>query len=127
MNTLEMRAFARVVKLAADPVSHAAGTAAEFETMNPAKWKQTLKDVPVAVLGSALGYGVVRTGTELFLKHLRDQGITRATSPRWARYLDLGVGTAGTVAAFTAAMQRNALKKRRLAASAAAETRAGEK
>lgn len=36
----------------------------QYEEMNKKKWIQTAKDIPVAIAGGALGYGLGRTGAE---------------------------------------------------------------
>ena len=39
----------------------------KYEEMSKGKWKQVLKDVPMAALGGAIGYGVGHTAVEYLI------------------------------------------------------------
>jgi hypothetical protein len=89
------------------PVPH------EYEEMNKAKWKQTLKDVPVAVLGSAIGYGAGKTLAEYALPHLLS---TPAGVAKAQKYLPATAAAAGGLSSYLLSVQRGMLKQRRLEA-----------
>lgn len=82
------------------------------EPMSPEKWKQTLKDVPIAMLASGVGYGIGRTLSEVIGKSVAEGG----TKPGWLKavpYAATAIGGLGTYAGLRA---RHILKARREAA-----------
>lgn len=100
-----------------------ADTAPRIEVMDAPAWKQTVKDLPVAVLAGAIGYGVSRTALELYGNHLMRTG----------QKFPLAKATPQIVAALTAglsiaqARQRGILKDRRDQARAEAAGKTGKK
>lgn len=84
----------------------------EVEAMDGPAWRQTLKDLPVTVLSTALGYGIGKTMADVAMKHLS----TQATMPSWMRFAPHVVGAVSSIAA---ARTRGILKERRDAARAA--------
>jgi hypothetical protein len=77
--------------------------------MDAPAWKQTAKDVPAAVLGYAIGYGVARTGLELFGEKVMREGV----KPGWAQHAPKILGGLGVLATLATARQRGILKDRR--------------
>ncbi len=80
--------------------------------MTSAKWKQTLKDIPVAILASGVGYGVGRTMAELVAKRLVETG----ERPGWLRALPVATSIGGGALAMGHAAAQSKLRNRREAA-----------
>lgn len=78
----------------------------QVESMDGPAWRQTLKDFPVTVLASALGYGVGKTMADIAVRHLS----TQSTMPAWAKFAPHVIGAVSSVAA---ARTRGILKDRR--------------
>lgn len=79
------------------------------ETMSSAKWKQTLKDVPLSILAGGLGYGIGRTLTEVIGESIAKGG----TRPGWAKALPVAAGALSMAGALAARRAQEGLKKRR--------------
>jgi len=79
------------------------------EGMTPAKWKQTLKDVPLSIVAGGLGYGIGRTLTELIGEHIAATG----NKPAWLKAVPAGVAFLSTATAMTGSHLREGLKRRR--------------
>lgn len=82
----------------------------QYEEMSKAKWKQTLKDLPVAVLGTAAGYGLGRTASEYLLPHLLSSPQSQET---FKKVLPAAAAATGGLGSFMLAMQRRMLHDRR--------------
>lgn len=82
----------------------------QYEEMNKAKWKQTLKDVPVAVLGTAAGYGLGRTASEYLLPHVFS---TPQAQENLKKILPAAAAAVGGLSSFMLATQRRMLRDRR--------------
>lgn len=109
---LTMRAMhAEVTKLATEgygPAPH------RYEQMDKSKWKQTLKDLPIAVLGTAAGYGLGRTASEYLLPHIFKSPEAQETLKK---ALPAASAAAGGLGSYLLAIQRRMLRDRRENAS----------
>lgn len=79
------------------------------ETMTPGKWKQTIKDVPFAVLAGGLGYGIGRTLAEV----IGEAAASTGQRPGWAKAVPIATTALGVAGAFASSRSRDGLKKRR--------------
>lgn len=82
----------------------------QYEEMNKAKWKQTLKDLPIAVLGTAAGYGLGRTTSEYLLPHIFK---TPGSHEVLKKALPAATAVAGGLGSYMLAVQRRMLQERR--------------
>lgn len=82
----------------------------EYEEMNKAKWKQTLKDVPIALLGTAAGYGLGRTASEYLMPHVF---ASPQAQDNLKKILPAASAAAGGLGSFMLSMQRRMLRDRR--------------
>ena len=82
------------------------------EQMTPAKWKQTLKDVPIAMLAGGVGYGIGRTLAEAIGKGVADTG----SKPGWLKAVPYAAGAISGVGTYAGMRVRETLKERREAA-----------
>ena len=107
-----MRAMhAELSKLASEgygPTPH------RYEEMDKAKWKQSLKDLPVAILGTAGGYALGRTLSEYALPHVFS---TPSSQETLKKVLPAASAAAGGIGSYLLALQRGILKDRREQAS----------
>jgi hypothetical protein len=85
-----------------------------YEEMDTAKWKQVLKDLPLAILGTAGGYAIGRTGAEYLAPHIFN---TPASQEGLKKMLPAAVAATGGLGTYLLSMQRNKMKERRDAAS----------
>ncbi len=89
----------------------------DFETMTRAKWKQTLKDVPLSILAMGVGFGVGKTIADVAGERLARSG----SQPGWLKAVPMGLAAAGGASVFARTMVRDRLRARREAAEAAAK------
>jgi hypothetical protein len=81
----------------------------EYPVMSSAKWKQTAKDLPIAVLGGGLGYGIGKTLAEIIGERIARTG----ERPGWLKALPAGIAVGGAVGAYASSRAREALANRR--------------
>ena len=81
----------------------------QHESMDRAAWKRTIKDLPISILGAALGYGVGRTAVELMGKSQHPS----------LKYAPMAAGLVSAALPVVQGRLRGALKERRDAARAA--------
>lgn len=93
----------------------AAGATHAVETMDGPAWRQTMKDFPIAVLGTALGYGIGKTIAEVVSRHLAP-GVP---APGWVKFAPQAMAGVSALSSIAAARTRGILKDRRDAARAA--------
>ncbi len=103
-------ALRAAVPRAALPKMPGLKVAEEFETMTKKKWKQTAKDLPVAVLASGVGYGVGRVGAELIGKKLQSSGLN---NPTWLKGMPIATAALGGLGSLATARTRSILRQRR--------------
>lgn len=82
----------------------------EYEEMNRAKWIQTAKDIPVVLAGTALGYGLGRTGAEYLAPRIFT---TPESQQRLIQAMPLVSAGASTLGSYLAMMQYRMLQQRR--------------
>ncbi len=82
----------------------------QYEEMNKAKWKQTLKDIPIAILGTGAGYGLGYTASEYLLPHIFK---TEGAQAGFKKVLPAVSAAAGGLGSYMLAVQRRMLKERR--------------
>ena len=105
MDDLVLRAFGEALlekQAQAEPV----------ETMSASKWKQTAKDVPLAILAGGVGYGIGRTLAEVIGENAAASG----QRPGWLKAVPLATSALGALSAYSASQARDGLRKRREAA-----------
>lgn len=90
----------------------------EYEELNKPRLMQALKDVPAAILGTALGYGVGRTGAEYLTPHIFNTPEAHELLKR-----NIGVATAvtGGLGSYLLSQQYRLMKQRRDQADAASK------
>lgn len=86
----------------------------QYEEMNKAKWKQVLKDLPVAILGTAGGYAIGRTGAEYLAPHIFN---TPSSQDTLKKMLPAAVAATGGLGTYLLSAQRHKLRERRNAAA----------
>lgn len=96
----------------------------QFETMTPAKWKQTAKDLPASILAGAAGYLVGRMGSEYIVPKLLDNP---ATNKAISQNLPVALGALSGATSMLMAHHRRILKGRRENAQSEAENAEVEK
>jgi len=79
------------------------------ETLSPAGWKRTLKDLPVAAIGGGIGYGIGRTLAEI----IGDSVARSGQRPGWLAAMPVVTGGLSLVGALAAAQSRHAMADRR--------------
>lgn len=79
------------------------------ETMSPAKWKQTLKDVPLSVLAGGVGWGIGHTLAQMIGENIARTG----TRPGWTKAIPIATGALSMAGAYAAGRAREGLKQRR--------------
>lgn len=82
------------------------------ETVSPAGWKQTLKDVPIAMLGGGVGYGIGKTLAEIIGDSVARGGVR----PGWLSAMPVVTAGLSALGAFSAAQSRHGLAQRRMEA-----------
>jgi hypothetical protein len=82
----------------------------EYEEMSGPRWRQAAKDIPIAILGTALGYGVGKTTSEYVMPKL----LSTPKGVDTARKILPGVAaTAGGLGSYMLSVQRGMMKQRR--------------
>jgi len=94
------------------PTTKAVGTTEEFEVLDRPGLEQTLKDLPVTILGSALGYAVGQAATRRVLQRYGTPG-----APDWMRHVPTAVGAAQAIAVPLLQSKINQILKQRRAAA----------
>lgn len=84
----------------------------DYEHMTPAKWRRTLIDVPAVVGASALGYGLARTGADMYGEHLTRTGKV----PGWVKHTPAIAAGLTSLGAYALGRQSEILKERRIEA-----------
>jgi len=82
----------------------------EYEEMTAPKWKQTAKDLGVALAGSAIGYGVGKTTSEYVMPHLLS---SPGAVENAKKFLPAAAAATGGLGTYLLSMQRDMMKKRR--------------
>ncbi len=82
----------------------------QYEEMNKAKWMQTLKDVPIAVAGTAGGYALGRTASEYLLPHIFKSPESQELLKKYLPAASTAVGGLGSA---MLVLQRHMLRERR--------------
>jgi len=109
---LSLRAMhAELMKLSTEGYGSSPHT---YEEMDKAKWKQVLKDLPLAVLGTAGGYALGRTGAEYLAPKIFN---TPSSQEGLKRMLPAAVAATGGLGTYLLSVQRNKMKERRDTAS----------
>lgn len=85
----------------------------EYEELTKPRLMQALKDIPIALLGTAAGYGIGRTGAEYLMPKIFQ---TPESHEALKRGIGLATGTAGGLGSFFIAQQQRVLRDRRDAA-----------
>lgn len=85
-----------------------------YEEMDGAKWLQTAKDLPVVVLGSALGYGIGKTFADEAGRRLAQRG---GVPPEWVKYVPIGTQIASSIGGYAYGRSRRLMAERREEAS----------
>lgn len=86
----------------------------EYEQMTREKWKQTVKDLPVAIVGTGAGYALGRTAAEWVVPHVFS---TPQSQQVLKNYLPAAAAVAGGAGSMLLSAQRRMLRERREAAS----------
>lgn len=92
-----------------------------YEEMSMPKWKQMAKDLPAAVLGTAVGYGVGRTTSEYLMPHVLSSPQARENA---SKFLPAAAAATGGLGTYLLTVQRGMMKKRRDEAERKAQTKA---
>lgn len=108
-----------LVKLANTPTSRDVH-GNEYEAMTPASWKQTAKDVPIAILASGLGYGLGATASHYLGEHLGKSIEASGKRPAWLRYTPMAMSAISGLGALGQSRVRELLRARREQANAKA-------
>jgi hypothetical protein len=82
------------------------------EALDAPAWRQTLKDFPVAVLATGIGYGLGKTVTDIAKSRIA----TGSAVPKWLQYTPQTVAVLSAVSSVAAARARGVLRDRREAA-----------
>lgn len=86
-----------------------------YEHMTGAKWKQTAKDLPLAIFASGIGYGLGRSAAELVGERLARTG----ERPGWLGAMPTTLAIGSGLATLGNAHLQSVLRNRREAAEAA--------
>lgn len=106
--------FRELTKLATQGVG-APPAVHDYEEMNKAKWLQTAKDLPVAIGGGMLGYGLGRAGAELLVpKMFPDNPAAQAALQKGLPWM---MGGASMIGGHLGTQQMRLLRQRREQAS----------
>ena len=79
------------------------------ETMDEAAWKQTLKDIPLVILATGLGYGVGKT----ISGHLGQTLAQNGTKPAWTKHIPAATALLSSLGSYAMGRSRNELERRR--------------
>lgn len=90
----------------------AVGTTEEFEALDRPGLEQTLKDLPITIIGSALGYAVGNAAARHVLQRYGAPG-----APEWVRHVPKAVGAAQAIAVPVLQAKINQILKQRRAAA----------
>lgn len=96
----------------------------EYEELNKPRLMQALKDVPIALLGTGLGYAAGRTGAEYLMPHIFQ---SPASHEMLKRNIGIASAATGGLGSYFLAQQHHKMKKRRDEADAAATAAAAPK
>lgn len=107
---------AELEKLATE--GHGAPPVHQYEELNKPRAMQALKDIPVALLGTGLGYGIGRTGAEYLLPQVFQSAGAQETLKKG---LPLATAAAGGLGAYFLSQQQRLMQKRRDEADAASK------
>lgn len=80
-----------------------------YPVMSSQKWKQTAKDLPIAILGSAAGYGIGKTLAEI----IGDRVARTGQKPGWLKAVPAGLAITGALGAYASSRARETLEDRR--------------
>ncbi len=91
-------------------------TKLSYETMSPAKWKQTAKDMPVVIGATGVGWGIGKTiadvaGEKMFAKAMRT-----GKKPAFLKHAPLVTGALSGLGTYAMMRTREEMKNRREAA-----------
>lgn len=92
----------------------------QYEEMNKARLMQTLKDVPIVILGTAGGYAAGRTAAEYLLPHLIQ---SPQAQEQFRKALPTAAAIGGGLGSTLLAAQRHMLRERRDRAAREAQER----
>lgn len=79
------------------------------EKLDRESWKQTLKDAPIVVAGTGLGYGLGKTLSEQAGKRVG----TLKQKPAWVKHAPLAASVASSLASYSFGKSREAMRRRR--------------
>lgn len=86
------------------------GPPQQYEEIDKARWMQTLKDVPIVVLGTGVGYGIGKTLSQYVLPHVFK---TPEAQQTLKKYLPAATTAVGGLGSAMLAVQRHMLRERR--------------
>lgn len=78
------------------------------ESMDRAAWHQTLKDFPVAVLATGIGYGLGKTMAEIAKRRM-----VSGSAPAWVKYAPQTLAAVSALGSIAASRTRGILQDRR--------------
>ena len=84
----------------------------EAERMSKSKWKQTLRDVPVVVAGTGIGYALGRVGAEE-LGEYAAKHTDNGKPPGWLKHVPAAGAMASSLGAYALGRSSAKLKERR--------------
>lgn len=111
--TAAARNVPRVGTFGVKTVVGAPKMAAGLETMDGPSWRQTLKDAPLVIGGTALGYGVGKTLSEEIGRRIAQNVAAGAPKPAWVRHAPLVAGIASSLASYAFGRSREEGRRRR--------------
>lgn len=79
------------------------------ETMDEASWKQTLKDIPLVILATGLGYGVGKTVAGHLGQTLAQGGV----KPAWTKHIPAATALLSSLGSYAMGRSRSELARRR--------------
>lgn len=95
------------------------------EKMDEESWKQTLKDIPLVILATGLGWGVGKTVSGALGEHLAREGV----KPAWTKHIPAATALISSLGSYAMGRSRAEMARRREEARSMSEPSAqvGEK
>jgi hypothetical protein len=96
-----------------------------FEKMDEESWKQTLRDIPLVILATGLGWGVGKTVSGALGEHLAREGV----KPAWTKHIPAATALLSSLGSYAMGRSRAEMARRREEARSAADptVQVGEK
>lgn len=93
--------------------------------MDEESWKQTLKDIPLVILATGLGWGVGKTVSGALGEHLAREGV----KPAWTKHIPAATALISSLGSYAMGRSRAEMARRREEARSTPEPAAqvGEK